>query len=345
MLRRLLEDGGAGMEMLEKLELFKQHPGLLEKYLLAILEVGDLVLARVFGGGSPSHAPELNHSGLRDLCTELGRNIGDRVKGGRTEAKIARMQEQIQDLERKFCALQRQIQSSVALTPDQGADKVEAMERLVGDVEQIKKEVSERANAANVEQLKQEVALLKESEQRFVEGLRTMGHFLYDSTKPLNGIIAHLTRECGCNVCDKGVVVATASSTRGRNPAKNATDLEEKSDFFSMAQPDSWICYDFGQKRVIPTGYSIRSSDCGPGGAHPKSWMFEGSNDQNEWVPLDQQDNNNDLNGRSMTCNFSITGNTKSFRFLRLRLTGQNHMKYDTLLISALEVFGTLTSE
>ena len=353
MFRRLLEDGGAGKEMLEKFELFRQNPGLLEKYLIASefsLEVVDLVLSRVFGCGSLSEAPELNHGVLRDLYTELGCTISDRMTRGRNlsvqDAKMEQMQEQIQDLERKFCALQRQVQSSVALTPDQGADKVKVMEGLVGDVEQIKKEVNKGANAANVEQLKQEVALLKESEQRFVAGLRTMGHFLYDSAKPLNGIIAHLTREYGGNVADKGVVVATASSTQGRNPAKNALDLEEKSDFFSAPQQNSWICYDFGKKRVIPTGYSIRSADSNPGGAHPKSWIFEGSNEgQQEWVPLDQRDNNNDLNGRSVTRNFSITGNTKSFRFLRFRQTGPNHMKFDTLLLSALEVFGTLTSE
>ena len=30
--------------------------------------------------------------------------------------------------------------------------------------------------------------------------------FVYDSSKPLEGIIAHLTRECGGNVHDKGIV-------------------------------------------------------------------------------------------------------------------------------------------
>jgi hypothetical protein len=105
-----------------------------------------------------------------------------------------------------------------------------------------------------------------------------------------DGIIAHLTRECGGNVHDCSVVAVTSGSFEkeicGANPhsgtfkddpryaAKNAADLETCSCFESAYRSSSedilhtvnnWVCYDFMERNIVPTHYTIRASRLGPG--------------------------------------------------------------------------------
>ena len=171
--------------------------------------------------------------------------------------------------------------------------------------------------------------------------------FSYDTARPLDGIIAYLTMNCGGNIHEKGVVDITASgsNTNGEH-CMNAADLGANTYFASKDAPNSWICYNFKAKRVIPTSYSIRSFHSGPGAFHPKSWVLEGSNNGLTWETLDKRENNNDLNDKHVIRNFSITeGDGKEFEYLRLRQIGKNHYGDDLLVISSLELFGTLCAE
>ena len=169
--------------------------------------------------------------------------------------------------------------------------------------------------------------------------------FVYDSSRPLNGIISHLTREIGGNVHDYGIVVVKTSSRDSKYRLSDVVDIGD-SPFYTSGEKDSWICYDFKERRVAPTSYSIRSHKQAPGGCQPKSWVFEGSNDESKgsWVSLDCRHDNRELNRYFVTQNFSISSSSNaSFRFLRLRFIGPNHCGRHDQAISFLEVFGTLT--
>lgn len=174
--------------------------------------------------------------------------------------------------------------------------------------------------------------------------------FKYDEQKPLNGIIAHLTRQCGGNVHDKGVVEVTASSDFVGQVPKNAADLEADTCFGSNNGLDTWLCYDFKDLKVTPTSYTIRSRFNGHVDAHNlKSWVIEVSNDGSEWQIVDQRDDNNDLNGRNIIHNFKISSEEcrGPYRYVRLRQTGPNHYPgpYYYVNISSFEIFGSLFSE
>ena len=153
------------------------------------------------------------------------------------------------------------------------------------------------------------------------------GEFPFWYTQPLDGIIAHLTRECGGNVHNKGVVKVTSSGGSSCG-CGDAVDLGSYRSFLSKNSPNSWICYDFRERRVTPTSYSIRSQRGGSGCCHPKSWVLEVSNDGSEgsWAVVDSRENNNDLNDSEMALNFAISAPPSgAFRFVRLRQTGKNH--------------------
>ena len=65
------------------------------------------------------------------------------------------------------------------------------------------------------------------------------------------------------NVHDEGIVYVTASSVYKKNDSsnhpKNAVDLGTESKYYSNDEKDTWICYDFKERRVIPTSYSVMS--------------------------------------------------------------------------------------
>ena len=173
--------------------------------------------------------------------------------------------------------------------------------------------------------------------------------FRCTNPKSLDGIIAHLSRECGGNVQDHGIVNITASSTNGAAfDPKNVADLDTDSIYCSNDVLDTWICYDFKQMRVTPTSYSIRSHCHGyPGYFNLKSWVLEVSNDGDAWDVVDSRNDNYELDDENVTCNFQIPeGRCKSkYRFIRIRQTGPNHRANLTLYyvtMSSFEVFGRL---
>jgi hypothetical protein len=78
-------------------------------------------------------------------------------------------------------------------------------------------------------------------------------HVEFESSSPLSGIISYLTAKHSGNVHDKGVVTITASSVCGSYAAKNAADLGSDNYWESENQDNSWLCYDFKDRRVKPT--------------------------------------------------------------------------------------------
>ena len=172
----------------------------------------------------------------------------------------------------------------------------------------------------------------------------TVRKFRYNEAKPLNGVIAHLTRECGGNVHEKGVVEVTASNFWFCADAKYAVDLGTDPGFFSTNEPNSWIRYDFKGRRVALTSYSIRTGSF----QFPISWVLEVSNDEtvDSWTVVDHRENTGLLIGQYVTRNFELTDPPYAgFRFVRLRQTGKNYKGDDYLVINSLELFGTLSPE
>jgi hypothetical protein len=96
---------------------------------------------------------------------------------------------------------------------------------------------------------------------------------------PQEGIISYVTRKHGGNVHDHGIVKITSYEPydgSSSDAAKNAADLTADSFFHSKNAPNQWLCYDFGDRRIILTHYSIRSRYNGNMDSYyPKSWVIE----------------------------------------------------------------------
>jgi hypothetical protein len=101
------------------------------------------------------------------------------------------------------------------------------------------------------------------------------------------------------------------------------------------------MCYDFKERRVVPTHYTIRPNSHGPGNPHLKSWLAETSADGKIWREVAREEDNEQLNGSLRTGTFVVAGAGKGC-FMRLVNKGKNHGGDDCLLISAWEILGRL---
>ena len=168
--------------------------------------------------------------------------------------------------------------------------------------------------------------------------------FEYTGSNALNGIIRHLSNECGGNVHDKGVVKITSGTPYSQSPtyaAKNVADVTSGTTFQSANSEFTFVCYDFKDKTIIPTHYSITSFSGGPGNYHWRSWVAETSTDGSVWTEVDRQVNNSELNAANMTKAYPISVQ-KECRMFRIRQTGPNWNGSSLIIFSALEVFGAL---
>ena len=217
-----------------------REPEALEKYKVAF-EALDLFFCRVLGTERGQGFGDWK--GLREsLC---GRSSGD--------GEVNKLRVQVQDLERQLCAVQRQLQMQGEVSQRLAAsldgrleEVVRQCERRISEstkalllrveavpsgVARLEKEVGDRANSGGVMALSEEVAQLKKTlgarvtdvEKKANEGNQALMKKIEGEIERLDavvnmippGVIAYLTRECGGNVHQMGVVEVTASSRDG----------------------------------------------------------------------------------------------------------------------------------
>jgi hypothetical protein len=176
------------------------------------------------------------------------------------------------------------------------------------------------------------------TKSRYARPARVMAKL--DCQLPFVGIIDMLTRSCGGNVHDKGIVTITPSGGRYAAMSCDAiVDYSRDSNFSSLASANEWICFDFKEKTVKPNGYSIRAHTIR--GTRLKSWVIEGSNDCVDWFELDRKAPNSRLNEKGVVATFTID-HPKSCRFVRLRQIEPNWDGSWALGLAAMEFFGVL---
>jgi hypothetical protein len=162
-------------------------------------------------------------------------------------------------------------------------------------------------------------------------------HFIPQTPKPLSGIISYLTFHHSGNVHDRGIVNVSGSTIHSSCVAKCAVDLLSTSLFHSLGESNQWLCYDFKNRKVRPTHYSIH----GYPNCYLRSWVFEGSIDGSTWTELDRHTDDQTMNSNHRIGTFSIS-NDCEYQFVRLRQTGVNANGYHHLLLFAMEIFGDL---
>ena len=104
-----------------------------------------------------------------------------------------------------------------------------------------------------------------------------------------------------------------------------------------------FICFDFKDKRIQLTCYSIKSSGNSSGSGHLRNWVIEVSKDGNEWKEVDRHTNDSTLNGRNIIGTFKVNEKqTDFYHFIRLRQIGYSWRGDYFIYFPQIEFFGKL---
>jgi hypothetical protein len=165
-------------------------------------------------------------------------------------------------------------------------------------------------------------------------------HNARDASLPwVEGIIAHLVKGM-TSVADLQVIAITSKSVnKSYISPNNLADFRLGAVFSSENSEGQWVKWDFKEKRVRPTHYSIRSGQ----NSFLQSWVLEGSLDDEHWSELAASDKgtNKDLMGREKIGAWRISADGV-YRVIRLTQTGKNHSNNNMLVLDAFEIYGTL---
>lgn len=123
---------------------------------------------------------------------------------------------------------------------------------------------------------------------------------------------------------------------------------DDKKIFESERKPDSWFCYDFKERKVKLTHYSLRSHGFdGKTNHRVQTWVIEGSNNNEDFIAIDKRENEDSLVDVSASNTFKINQNSTNdfYRYIRIRQTNVNSDNNHYLVFSVIEFFGTILGE
>lgn len=158
--------------------------------------------------------------------------------------------------------------------------------------------------------------------------------------QPFYGIFGKLREMSKDDVYLKSQVKITAS-TCDKNEPFQIVDSHWNDLFFTEDKVNSWIMFDFKNKRVNITNYTLKTHKYASGTCHIKAWIIEGSNGHNQWTEIDRRFTPM-LNGPNKSQTFPATNTNDMFQFIRLRQIGLNCRNDNILAITNVELFGTI---
>ncbi|KAK8880655.1 positive regulation of cilium movement [Tritrichomonas musculus] len=166
--------------------------------------------------------------------------------------------------------------------------------------------------------------------------------FDYNEGHEFEGIFNHLIFKTGGNIHDNGTIEVTTNSLYKPCHPRNLLELNNGKYYNAKSgEKNFWVCFDFKDKEIELSHYSIKSFDCDV--AHIKNWVIEISNDCSNWEKIDEHSNCNDLNGRLISKTFKVKRNHFT-RYCRFRHNGE-FCEYQTNYypgFSGIEFYGTL---
>ena len=169
------------------------------------------------------------------------------------------------------------------------------------------------------------------------------GSISFRRGKPFDGILCHLAGECQGNPHQKGIIEITTSSKGPRTIIEPEAILDPTNinEWVSGNEPNSWIQFDFKDKKIKLDNYSIMTFSGQQGSTHMKSWKVEASLDDIEWVVLDEVKDDDSLNSSNAVLTRPVD-TTEFYRYFKITQTDKNQFGTYCMAIRRIEFFGVL---
>lgn len=195
----------------------------------------------------------------------------------------------------------------------------------------------------------------KKQEKKEKESIETIE---YEGDE-LKGIISHLKEKHGSDLFDKGEINIRDIGTHHQVDGSLSNLIKYDNDHINEHYynngggnplPNSnegWIEFDFKNRKVKLTSYTLRTSGNGPNGLyHAKSWRIVGSNDGKSWELINQQVNNSSLNGSHRQHRFECNNNNQYYRFIRyIQDDSWQSQREHNIWLTCVEFFGSISEQ
>lgn len=150
------------------------------------------------------------------------------------------------------------------------------------------------------------------------------------------------------NPASTGKIITTVKSSFISGDSSLYTDRSSNASVVVSELENNWITFDLTTGATLkPNYYSIRHD--GVDGGYLRSWVFEGSNnvisntvtdiDAATWTSMRTHNGDTSLNSPNKWGTWSIVNNN-SYRWLRIRQTGNNSSLSLNLRLAEVEVYG-----
>lgn len=180
-----------------------------------------------------------------------------------------------------------------------------------------------------------------------IESTRKSKKFIqvsFDHKDQFNGIFKYLNDQCKGNAHLKKSIEITSSGDQ-LNKCYEIINKNWKNRWFTKNCQFSWWMVDFKEMCVSITSYSLKTYTAAESGyPHLQSWIIEGSNDKEHWNKIDKQSSNTYLKGAGYSKMFELPKPSIPYRYFRLMSNGPDHDGSFYLLLSNIEIFGTIYS-
>jgi len=174
----------------------------------------------------------------------------------------------------------------------------------------------------------------------------------FNGSDRLDGIIRSLTEAAGANTCDEDIIEITANQTEprrfgsvnGGNP-RVVVDLDSDVGWYDNNQNQSWLQFDFKDRKICISSYTIKFATGTSRGGSPARWIVEGSDDLGSWTVIDNRENYTGNFRDHQIENFECSSkSSQAFRYVRILVRihefywGGNYQ----MAMTAIEFFGQL---
>lgn len=256
-----------------------------------------------------------------------------------TFQSVGDISEKVTKIERKQKEFERQIQKN-AEEANQRSQKCE------NELTKIKAIIENHKKAIQISMKILEIGQINCQNEKIKNLLFDENEFKYQKGKEFEGIMHFLSEKTNGNIHDNGTIEITSNSIDknifGNHP-KNLV-VQNQNNYESNDDENIYVCFDFKDRRIQLTNYSIKSNKDGYNCFNLKSWIVEVSNDGESWTNVDEHQNDSALNESNAIVTFNIKKLNSFYRFVRLRQTGisWNSICGYYIVLNQFEIFGKL---
>ncbi|EAX96619.1 hypothetical protein TVAG_148940 [Trichomonas vaginalis G3] len=161
---------------------------------------------------------------------------------------------------------------------------------------------------------------------------------LYVEDKMFDGIFNYIRKlNKGVNPIDCGAVSAKVQVSECTIKIRELFERDTHPRWYLTEKDNNFLQFDFINGKVSMNGYSWGSGSESSYWEFPVSYTWEGSEDNENWTPIDIKDNNEEMGGNEKTHHWDCE-KSPFFRYIRFRL--RNVQRRGGLYSTQLELFG-----